>query len=80
MSGTFEGRNLTKADKKMKPLEIIFDENYIEIKTQLRKYYISINPLMHNVPNGQTHFENLAAFAARFLKCLTILGHYALKS
>ena len=27
--------------------------------------------------NGQTHFKNFAAFAARFLKCLTILGHYA---
>ena len=29
--------------------------------------------------NGQAHFKNLAANAARFLKCLTILGHYALK-
>ena len=30
--------------------------------------------------NGQTHFKNLAVFAARFLKvCLTILGHYELK-
>ena len=31
--------------------------------------------------NGQTHFKNLAANAARFLfkVCLTILGHYALK-
>ena len=30
--------------------------------------------------NGQTHFENLAAFAAKFLKvCLTILEHYAVK-
>ena len=27
--------------------------------------------------NGQPHFKNLAAFAARFFKCLTILGHYA---
>ena len=30
--------------------------------------------------DGQKHFKNLAAFAARFLKkCLTILGNYALK-
>ena len=29
--------------------------------------------------NSQTHFKNPAAFAARFLKCLTILGDYALK-
>ena len=29
--------------------------------------------------NGQTYFKNLAVNAARFLKCLTILGHYALK-
>ena len=30
--------------------------------------------------NGQTHFKNLAAFAAKILKvCLIILGHYALK-
>ena len=29
--------------------------------------------------NGQTHFKNIAAFAARFLKCLTILGHDELK-
>ena len=29
--------------------------------------------------NGQTHFKNLAAFAAKFLNvCLTILGHYGL--
>ena len=31
--------------------------------------------------NGQTHFKSLAAFDTTFLKvCLTILGHYALKS
>ena len=31
--------------------------------------------------NGQTYFKNLAAFAAKiFIVCLTILGHYALKS
>ena len=29
--------------------------------------------------NGQAHFKNLAALAARFLKCLAILGQYALK-
>ena len=30
--------------------------------------------------NGQTHFRNLAANAARLLKvCLTIYGYYALK-
>ena len=29
--------------------------------------------------NGQTHIKNLTAFAARFLKCLTILGHYTSK-
>ena len=29
--------------------------------------------------NGQTHFKNIAANAAIFLKCLTILGQYALK-
>ena len=29
--------------------------------------------------NGQALFKNLEAFAARFLKCLIILGHYALK-
>ena len=29
--------------------------------------------------NGQTHFKNLAANAARVLKCVTISGHYALK-
>ena len=28
--------------------------------------------------NGKTHFRNLAEFAARFLKCVTILGHYLL--
>ena len=30
--------------------------------------------------NGQTYFKNLAAFAARFLKCLIILGLHAWKS
>ena len=39
----------------------------------------SRDPLMHMSQNGQMHFKNLAAFAATFLKCLTILGHYALK-
>ena len=30
--------------------------------------------------NGQSHFKNLAAFAAKIFKvCQTILGHYALK-
>ena len=29
---------------------------------------------------GQPQFKNLATFAARILKCLTILGRYALKS
>ena len=29
--------------------------------------------------NGQTHFKNLAAKTAGFLKCLTLFGHYALK-
>ena len=30
--------------------------------------------------NGQTHFKNLAAFAARFFKvCLTILRQYEVK-
>ena len=32
-----------------------------------------INPLMHNVSkqsDGQTHFKNLEANAARFLKCV----------
>ena len=29
--------------------------------------------------NGQIHFKNLAANAARFLVCLTILGDYAKK-
>ena len=28
----------------------------------------AFNPLMYNVPNGQTHFKNLAAFPVRFLK------------
>ena len=28
--------------------------------------------------NGQTDFKSYPANAARFLKCLTILGHYAL--
>ena len=31
--------------------------------------YINLNPLMHNVPYGQTHFKNLAVNAAR-LKCV----------
>ena len=31
--------------------------------------YINFNPLMHNVPNGQAHFKNLAVNAAR-LKCV----------
>ena len=31
------------------------------------------------IQNGQTDFKNIAAFAARFLKCLAILGHYAWK-
>ena len=36
------------------------------------------NPLMSQ--NGQTHFKNLVANAARIFKvCLAILGHYALK-
>ena len=30
--------------------------------------------------NGQTHFKNLAGTAARFLKCLTVLGHNALNA
>ena len=30
--------------------------------------------------NGQTHFKNIAANAARIFKvCMTILGHYPLK-
>ena len=29
-----------------------------------------LNPLMHNIPKWQTHFKNLAANAARFLKCV----------
>ena len=29
--------------------------------------------------NGQTHIKDVAADAARFLKFLTIVGHYALK-
>ena len=29
--------------------------------------------------NGQTHFKNLGANVARFLKCLNVLGHYAVK-
>ena len=29
--------------------------------------------------NGKTQLKNLAEFAARFLKYLTILGHYVLK-
>ena len=29
-----------------------------------------VNPLMHNVPNGQTQFKNIEANAARFLKCV----------
>ena len=29
---------------------------------------IDFNPLMQNLPNGQTHFKSLAANAARFLK------------
>ena len=30
----------------------------------------SVNPLMHNSPkNGQRHFKNIAAFAAKSLKC-----------
>ena len=32
--------------------------------------YFCINPLMHNSKNGQTHFKNLAVFAARCLKCV----------
>ena len=27
------------------------------------------NPLIHNTQNGQAHFKNLAASAARFLNC-----------
>ena len=34
---------------------------------------------MHNVQNGQAHFEKSAVFPARFLECLTILGAFALK-
>ena len=29
-----------------------------------------LNLLLRNVENGQTHIKNLAAFAARFLKCV----------
>ena len=36
------------------------------------------SPFMQNGPCGQTHFKTIATFAARFLKCLTILGCYAL--
>ena len=42
-------------------------------------FRLNFNSLMHMSQNGQTHFKNHAAFAARFLKCLTILGHYVLK-
>ena len=36
-----------------------------------RKWKCHFNPLMHDVAqNGQSHFKNLAAFAARFLKCV----------
>ena len=30
----------------------------------------SVKSLMLNVPNAQTHFKNLVANAARFLKCV----------
>ena len=43
----------------------------------------SFSLLTNNVPNGQTCFQNLSAFPARFLKCfkvcLTNLRRYALK-
>ena len=29
-----------------------------------------ISPLLCNVVNGQTHFKNFAANAARYLKCV----------
>ena len=31
-------------------------------------FSVNVKPFMHNVPNGQIHFENIAAFAVRFLK------------
>ena len=34
---------------------------------------------MHNIPKWSDTLKNLAASAARFLMCLTILGSYALK-
>ena len=40
------------------------------MKIENSKNENSINPLFHNVVNGQTHFKNLAANAARFLKCV----------
>ena len=30
--------------------------------------YINFNPVMHNLPNGQTYFKSLAGFVAMFLK------------
>ena len=31
--------------------------------------HFDFKPLMHMSQNGPTHFKNLAAFAARYLKC-----------
>ena len=46
-----------------------------KVELQLQQITITrgreVNPLMHiTSENGQTHFKNLAAFAARFLKCV----------
>ena len=41
---------------------LVSRRSYLKLKT--------FNFLIHNVPNGQTHVKNLAAFAERFLKCV----------
>ena len=51
-------------------------DSFAHVKKSKEK---KIYHLVHNVPNVQMHFKNLAVFAAVLKVCLAIFGCYALK-
>ena len=40
------------------------------VRGVFERFITLLNPLLHNVVKCQVHFKNLAAFPARFLKCV----------
>ena len=57
MKKTFSPRNSVKLLVTDKVNKLTFDKHIF-------------TPLMHSMPNSQTRFKNIAAFAANFLKCV----------